>query len=46
MNGTLFQRIDRLARAAGPAAILLLLILLNAMPLHVPYVSMAAPLLP
>jgi rod shape-determining protein MreD len=46
VNGTLFQRIDRLARAAGPAATLLLLILLNAMPLHVPYVSMAAPLLP
>ncbi len=47
MTGTgIFQRIDRLARAGGPAAVLLLLILLNAMPLHVPYVAAATPLLP
>ncbi|MEO8559146.1 MAG: rod shape-determining protein MreD [Rhodospirillales bacterium] len=41
-----FQRIDHLGRAAGPAAILLLLILLNAVPLRVPYLSTATPLLP
>ena len=40
------QRLDGLARAAGPSAVLLLLILLNALPLHVPYVSTATPLLP
>jgi rod shape-determining protein MreD len=42
----IFQRTEQLARAAGPSATLLLLILLNAVPLHVPYVSVAAPLFP
>lgn len=46
MTGSLFQRVDYLARAVTPAVILLLLILLNALPLHVPYVSSATPLLP
>jgi len=46
VNGTFLQRIDAAARAAGPAAILLLLILQNALPLHVPYISTATPLLP
>ncbi len=44
--GNILQRLDRLARVASPAATLLLLILLNAMPLHVPYVAAATPLLP
>jgi rod shape-determining protein MreD len=46
VNGGLMQRLDGLARAAGPSAVLLLLILLNALPLHVPYISKATPLLP
>lgn len=46
MNGSFLQRLDRLGRAAGPAAALLVLILLNAMPLHLPYAGAATPLLP
>lgn len=46
MNGTLLQRLDQLGRVASPATVLLLMILLNAMPLRVPYAGAATPLLP
>lgn len=46
MTGTLWQRTDRLARNLSPAGLALALVIVGAVPLHIPGYARVAPMLP